>query len=398
MKIGIEAQRIFRKKKHGMDMVAIELIRQLQKMEQQDEFVVFVQPDEDHDVIRESANMKIVTLKGGPYPIWEQISLPIAAKKHGCDILHCTGNTGPINCRIPLILTLHDIIYLERSTLSIMRSSNSAYQKFGNLYRKWVVPELVKNCRRIITVSAFEQQRISHHFRLENDQRLITVHNGVGEVFKKVSDRSELERIRKKYGLPDRYFFFFGNMDPKKNTPGTLQAFSRYLQKTKDDVKLVMTDFNRSSLKKLLQLTGDTGLEDRIILTGYVDHKDLPAIYTQCALFLYTSLRESFGLPILEAMACGAPVITSSTSSMPEVAGSAAIITDPLSPGQMADDMILVQENPGIRRKMITEGYLRASTFSWTRMAEKMLDIYRQVASEDASADNSPPQSQHACT
>jgi len=390
MKIGIEAQRIFRKKKHGMDMVAIELIRQLQKIDQPDEFVVFVQPDDDHDVIRETANMKIVTLKGGPYPIWEQISLPIAAKNHGCDILHCTGNTGPVNCRIPLILTLHDIIYLERSTLSIMRSSNSAYQKFGNLYRKWVVPELVKNCRRIITVSAFEQQRISHHFRMENDQRLMTVYNGVGEGFKKVSDQSELQRIRKKYGLPDRYFFFFGNMDPKKNTPGTLQAFSRYLQRTKDDVKLVLTDFNRSSLKRLLQYTGETELEDRIILTGYVDHKDLPAIYSQCDLFLYTSLRESFGLPILEAMACGAPVITSDTSSMPEVAGTAALITDPFSPQKMADAMILVQENPAIRSQMIADGYLRASTFSWTRMAEKMLDIYRQVVEEKSSPEKAP--------
>jgi glycosyltransferase involved in cell wall biosynthesis len=89
-------------------------------------------------------------------------------------------------------------------------------------------------------------------------------------------------------------------------------------------------------------------------------------------------------------MACGAPVITSSTSSMPEVAGSAAIITDPLSPGEMADAMILVQDNPGIRRKMITDGYLRASTFSWTRMAEKMLDIYRQVVEEKSSPEKAP--------
>lgn len=390
MKIGIEAQRIFRKKKHGMDTVAIELIRQLQKIDQPHEYVVFVQPDEDHDVIRETANMKIVALNGGPYPIWEQISLPIAAKKHGCDILHCTGNTGPVNSKIPLILTLHDIIYLERSVLSIMRSSNSAYQKFGNLYRKWVVPELVKKCRKIITVSAFERQRISDHFRMENDSRLITVYNGVGEDFKRVSDHGELRRIREKYGLPDRYFFFFGNMDPKKNTPGTLQAFSRYLQQTKDDVKLVMTDFNRSELKKMLQCTGDTRLEDRIILTGYVDHKDLPTIYSQCALFLYTSLRESFGLPILEAMACGAPVITSDSSSMPEVAGSAALLTDPFSPQKMADAMVLVQENPAVRRQMITEGYRRASAFSWATMAEKMLEIYGQAASELKQPDNTP--------
>ena len=102
MKIGIEAQRIFRKKKHGMDMVALELIRNLQQIDKENEYVIFVKPDEDNTIIKETANFKIVELQGGAYPMWEQVALPKAALKHGCQVLHCTSNTAPLFCKIPL--------------------------------------------------------------------------------------------------------------------------------------------------------------------------------------------------------------------------------------------------------------------------------------------------------
>ena len=115
MKIGIEAQRIFRKKKHGMDMVALELIRHLQLVDKENEYFVFVKPDEDHTVIQETANFRIIEIAGGPYPYWEQVLLPRAAKKYGCELLHCTSNTAPLFSSIPLVLTLHDIIFMESS-------------------------------------------------------------------------------------------------------------------------------------------------------------------------------------------------------------------------------------------------------------------------------------------
>ena len=110
MKIAIEAQRIFRKKKHGMDMVALELIKNLQIIDKKNQYYIFVKPDEDNGVLQETANFKVVALEGGSYPTWEQIALPKAAKKYGCDILHCTSNTAPFFTDIPLITILHDII------------------------------------------------------------------------------------------------------------------------------------------------------------------------------------------------------------------------------------------------------------------------------------------------
>jgi glycosyltransferase involved in cell wall biosynthesis len=379
MIIGIEAQRIFRKKKHGMDMVALELIRNLQSIDKMNQYVLFIKPDEDDSVIKETDNFKVVRLNGRLYPFWEQCALPKAAKAAGCQILHCTSNTAPIFTSIPLVVTLHDIIYMESSYLKILRGTGSWYQKFGNLYRKLFVPKIVKMSKKIITVSHFEKNRIGQFFGMGGDSRLVAVYNGVSEYFKPVTDPVELKRVKEKYHLPDRYFFFLGNTDPKKNTKGTLKAFSDFLKQTGSDLKMVMLDYDRQELEKLLDDIGDRGLIDQIVLTGYVVNTDLPAIYCQCELFLYPSLRESFGIPMLEAMACGAPVITSNTSSMPEVAGDAAVIVDPSKPEEITAAMTRILSDRELRDSMIEMGYIQAAKFSWKAMAENVLAIYNQM-------------------
>ncbi|MBT7826379.1 MAG: glycosyltransferase family 1 protein, partial [Bacteroidetes bacterium] len=127
MKIGIEGQRLFRVKKHGMDMVALELIRNLQQIDKVNQYVIFINPDEDRTCLSETENFKIVELDGGFYPKWEQLALPKAAAQEKCDILHCTSNTAPLRGSIPLVLTLHDIIYMEHSNLNFIFSQWTAY-------------------------------------------------------------------------------------------------------------------------------------------------------------------------------------------------------------------------------------------------------------------------------
>jgi glycosyltransferase involved in cell wall biosynthesis len=379
MKIGIEAQRIFRQKKHGMDMVALELIRNLQLIDTENEYVLFIKPDVDDSVIKETPNFKIVRLKGGFYPFWEQIALPKAAKKQGCQILHCTSNTAPLFTSIPLVVTLHDIIYMESSYPKIMKGTGTLYQKFGNAYRKLFVPRIIKKSSKIITVSNFEKNRIGQFFGMANDNRLVAVYNGVSEHFKPITQPDILQRVKEKYHLPDRFFFFLGNTDPKKNTKGTLKAFSDFLKKTGSDIQLVMLDYDRQELEAILNDIDDKNLINRIILTGYVVNTDLPAIYSQCEIFLYPSLRESFGIPMLEAMACGVPVITSNTSSMPEVAGDAAILIDPFNPAEITDAMMQILEDKELRSNLIKKGLIRAAAFSWKAMAQNVLEIYRQM-------------------
>lgn len=378
MKIAIEGQRLFRTKKHGMDMVVLELINELQKIDHENEYVVFVKPDEDKETLKETANFKIVELAGGPYPTWEQFALPKAAKKEGCDILHCTSNTAPINPGMPLIITLHDIIYLEG--ISIFKKGGTWYQKFGNMYRRYVVPAVVKKSDKIITVSNFEKNRIKEFFGLPQlDKSLVAIYNGVTEHFAPVTDKAELKRVKEKYKLPDRYFFFLGNTDPKKNTPGVLKAFSDYLKKTKEDVYLVMLDYEKQALNSILSDINAPELIDRIILTGYVVNSDLPSIYNQCEIFLYPSLRESFGIPMLEAMRCGVPVITSNTSSMPEVSGNAAYIVDPYKPEEITNAIIEINTNKQLRDELVAKGLKQAEKFSWKNMAKEVLELYKEV-------------------
>jgi len=362
-----------------MDMVALELILNLQEIDHENEYIVYVSPDEDKTVLQETPNFRIVELNGGFYPFWEQFALPRAAKNDGCEILHCTSNTAPVNTAIPVVVTLHDIIYLESSYPEILSGSGTTYQKFGNIYRRIVVPRIVKKSAAIITVSHFEKDRIGEFFGMKNDPKLRAVYNGVGTHFKPVIDADELSRVKAFYKLPDRFFFFLGNTDPKKNTKGTLKAYSDFIRQTGSDVMFVMLDFDRSELEKLLDLIGDRSLIDRINLTGYVKNTDLPAIYSQCTLFLYPSLRESFGIPLLEAMACGAPVITSNTSSMPEIAGDAAFIVDPLHTEDITAAMIRLTNDEIARNELVKKGIPQAAKFSWRSMAEHVLAIYNEV-------------------
>lgn len=378
MKIGIEGQRLYRKKKHGMDMVALELIKNLQQIDTVNEYVIFVKPDEDNTCIPAADNFKIVVLTSPfGYPGWEQIALPRAAYKEGCDVLHCTSNTGPIFSKVPLITTLHDIIYLE--SISILNKEGTWYQKLGNMYRRWFVPSVIKKSKKVITVSNYEKDRINTYFGF-TDNRLSAIYNGVGAHFKQVTDVGVLSSIKEKYRLPDRFFFFLGNTDPKKNTKGVLEAYGDFNATSKDAYQLVMLDYDEEELQKLLLSINRPELRKNIHLLGYVPNTELPAIISQCTIFLYPSLRESFGIPILEGMACGVPVITSNTSSMPEVAGKdAALIVDPHDPTQITAAIQTLVDDYALANILAERGILRAKEFSWVVMSQNVLDLYQEV-------------------
>lgn len=374
MRIAIEGQRLFRKRKHGMDMVALELIRNLMKIDKKNEYFIFVSPDEDR-CLESTKNFQIIELNGGSYPTWEQIALPKAVRQYNCDILHCTSNTAPIRTKIPLIVTLHDIIYME--SISLFRKAYTNYQKMGNMYRRFVVPAIMKRAKKIITVSNYEKNRIGDYFKINNNG-LAAIYNGVGEHFKPIDNKEVLNEIRNKYNLPEKYFFFLGNTDPKKNTKGTLKAYSDFVKKNGDDIKLVMLDYEEEALMSILSEIGDKEIRKNIHLTGYVVNTDLPAIYNMCELFLYPSLRESFGIPMLEAMSCGVPVITSNTSSMPEVSGDAALLVNPLKPEEITSAIEKILNDKVLNKELIEKGYKQAAKFSWKSMAEDVLKLYEE--------------------
>lgn len=375
MKIGIEAQRIFRKKKHGMEVVTIELIRHLQQIDKQNEYVIFVKDDTDNQCIQETVNFKIVTVPGISYPDWEQIHLPKAIKKEKLDLIHFTSNTASLSINIPMVLTLHDIIYMESISFS-----GTHYQNIGNLYRRFVLPRIIKKCDTIITVSKYEQERILNHFNLPKD-KVEVVYNAKSDSFKKIDDANLLGEIQKKYSLPSKFILFLGNTAPKKNSKRLIHAYGIYAKKVANPLPLVIVDLSRSYILSVLKEYDIEDIENNIIVQDYILHKDLSAVYNLATIFIYPSLRESFGLPIIEAMACGTPVITSNTSSMPEVANNAALLINPLDTEDMAEKIESLSTDNSLLQKMTTRGYERAEEFSWSKTAKDVMSIYNKLLS-----------------
>ena len=370
MRIGIEAQRIFRTNKHGMDYVVLEEIKELQKSDVRNEYFVFVAPGEDR-CLKDSKNVHIIEIGNNFYPLWEQFSLPRAVNQLNLDMLHCTSNTAPIRCKVPLILTLHDIIFLEPRD----KSNKSFYQDMGWRYRRFVVPRILKKCKRIITVSDFEYNNIITKLQIP-EEKMVMIYNGYNKWFRPVEDT---ELIYQQYIEEPGYFFFLGNTDPKKNTERTLIAYSKYLEMSDVKRKLLMADLDRGYLDEIIDRNDIGNIRDHIVMPGYIKNADLPYIYNNAFAFLYTSLRESFGIPLLEAMACGTPVITSNTSSMPEIGGPDVIMVNPLNVNEITEKMLLLEKDKALYQKQKDIGIIRAQQFSWEYTAEQLLMVYEDV-------------------
>ena len=378
MRIGIEAQRIFRKNKHGMDYVVLQEIKELQQLDLVNEYYVFVKPGEDR-CVESTKNVHVIELKCPSYPLWEQWALPRAAKKYGVEILHCTSNTAPIWCDIPLVLTLHDIIFLEPRD----KQNKSLYQNLGWFYRRIDVPRILDKSCRIITVSNFEMENIISKLNIPRE-RMAMIYNGYNDWFRPINN-CELPKAMSTKLTANDYFFFLGNTDPKKNTERTLVAYSKYLKQSEVKRKLLMADLDPDYLNGIIEHNHIDNIRENIVMPGYIVNSDLPYIYNNAFAFLYTSLRESFGIPLLEAMACGTPVITSNTSSMPEIGGKDAILVNPESSDEITAMMLRLETDQTFYNEQKQIGLERAKLFSWKKTAENLLKLYQDVYQEIGS-------------
>jgi glycosyltransferase involved in cell wall biosynthesis len=349
-------------------------IKEIQKMDTRNEYFVFVRPGEDR-CVQDTHNMHVIEVSCPTYPLWEQYALPRAARETGVELLHCTSNTAPVNCSIPLILTLHDIIFLEPRD----KANKSLYQNMGWLYRRLVVPRILKKCRRIITVSDFEMQNIISKLHLPPLQ-VAMIYNGYNEWFRPVNDN---EGVYRKYIDEPGFFFFLGNTDPKKNTERTLVAYARYLEQSEVKRPLLMADLEKKYFDDIIARNDIGHIREHIKTPGYIVNSDLPYIYNAAFAFLYTSLRESFGIPLLEAMACGTPVITSNTSSMPEIGSQNAILVNPESVEEITAMMLRLETDSTFYQHQKEVGLERAKLFSWKKTAEQLLDVYEAVYQEN---------------
>jgi glycosyltransferase involved in cell wall biosynthesis len=298
------------------------------------------------------------------------VSLPSAIKKVKPDLLHCTANTAPVYCPVPLVLTVHDVIYLEETNFK-----GSAYQNFGNIYRRIVVPFGIRKARKIITVTEYERTVIAEVCKID-PAKIAVIHNGVDGRFHPGLPADELDNFRKEYHLPENFILCLGNTAPKKNTAGVIKAYVHYCSINNNPLPIVISDFHIEPVKRMLKEIGRPELISNFHLPGYVSTEKMPLLYNCSSVFLYPSLRESFGLPVLEGLACGIPVIASDIPAIREVAGDAATLVDPenySAIGETIYDLLNeVQAGDNAKQKRLA----RASLFSWETSAKKLIKVY----------------------
>ena len=385
MKIGIEIQRIFRKKKFGIETSSLELIRALCKVEPKHEFVLFAKNDEDRSCLTASSNLKIKTIGGKFFVDFEQFFLPLAAKREDVDILHCTGNTTPYFSPAPVVQTLHDVIFMDS-----IPAGDSFYQRFGNYYRRMVVPVVTPRSKAIITVSQYEKERIAQRLGI-SPEKIHVVYNGINEErFHNRFNANRKEAVREKYHLPEKFILFLGNESTRKNPGRVIEAFVKYAVATEKPVPLVTPGLSRKFIIHKLRDLKFAYSQDLFITPGYITDDDLPVLYGLSTLFLFPSLSEGFGMPLIEAMACGSPVITSATSCMPEIAGTAAILINPLKADEIATSIQALSSNDELRRKKIEAGLVNAKRFSWRHTAEGVLNLYEVVYAQTRALQKEP--------
>ena len=361
-KIFIEAQRLFRKHKHGMDVVALELLQRLKKANTPYDISVLVKEDADH-CLQNSNTLTTQTLKAAFYPLWEQWVLPRAIAKNKSNWLHCTGNTAPLWGKNPLLVTIHDLIFLENNYL-LKKDGGSMYQRFGNVYRSLVVPRVARRAKYIITVSEFQRTLMIKRLGISAD-KIFVVYNGADERFFVRADIATLAAVRKKYGIDNfPYLFFLANTEPRKNTDTVLKAFTLFCEQYPEyRHKLLIKGLTAEQLQKKIRSCGATAAAHRIHRVGYIDYEDIPVLYQGADMLWFPSFSEGFGLPIVEAMAGGTPVITSAVSVMPEIAGDAALYIDPHHPDELVKQTVTLLTDISLRNTLIEKGKARAKQF-----------------------------------
>ncbi|MDP2923091.1 MAG: glycosyltransferase family 1 protein [Candidatus Omnitrophota bacterium] len=291
--------------------------------------------------------------------------LPNFFKKNNCDIYHApAGFSLPSANRIKKILTVHDL-----RTLKI--ADNDYPQDISSLRKA------LKSADVCITVSEATKKDILDNFNVLPN-KIKVVYEGAEERFKPINDQNKLDYIRNKYGLNKKYFFSVGAA-PRKNVERLIRAFKLF--KFNNDFLLAIGGEGSSGpwAAKHKSLIRDLGLENKVIMLGYIPDDDLPMLYNASECFVFPSLYEGFGIPLLEAMNCGVPIIASNVSSLPEIGGDAALYVDPYDETSIAKAMKKIAEDEQLKKQLIEKGFKRAKEFSWQKMAREILQIYNEL-------------------
>lgn len=305
--------------------------------------------------------------KSGLGHLWEQFALPRWVSKE--DLLWSPCGSGPLAIKNQVV-TIHDIANLEHP------------EWFNSWFARWynfLVPRLVNKVKKVIVVSTFTKTRLMEITGISSE-KISVIHNGIDERFVP-KKQDEIDNTRKFLGIPSsNYMLSLGSLEPRKNLHRLLEAWNLICNKIPNDVWLVLAGGKgKSTVFKDLSFDN---LPPRVYFTGYVSDEHLPALYSGAIAFAYVSLYEGFGLPPLEAMACGVPVITSNTTSIPEVVGDAAILVNPYDTEEIADSIYKLVGNASLCEQLRLQGLKRARRFNWDNTAKQIWELLNSAMEE----------------
>jgi len=380
MRIGFDA-RYTRPSRAGLGQVVHYLLGEYLRVQSSHEFHLFrhVWPVDDTWLSDRRVHVHHVR-SGSPKIIldsrerWDQISLPVSLLLHRIDVYHATGLVAPLLTPCPVVLTLYDLTFLMFPHF---------HDPISQSYLARWVPRSVRRATHLIAISETTKRDAVKYWNLP-PSRISVIPLGVHPRFRPLHDNAAVENVLQQYDLPPakNYILFVGTLEPRKNLVRLVNAYESLIHNQGCNHQLVLCGRKGWLYDEIFAAVSRAGLQEKIVFAQNVPDEALPYVYSGSVALIYPSLYEGFGLPVLEAMACGTPVITSNVSSLPEVAGEAALLIDPTDTKQIAQAMERVCSDPELRSVLAERGRTRSLGFSWRNTAEQTMRVYEQVVNQ----------------
>ena len=367
MRVAIDARKLH---DFGIGTYIRNLLRQLARIDQQTEYVL-LSPEPDLDIAAHlGPNFRTVLEPSPNYSLREQLHVPWVLHRERPDVFHAPHYVLPLAVRCRSVVTIHDCIHLM---FPQYLPNKAAYA-----YARTSMWAAVKRSDCILTVSEASKRDILHFFNVA-PEKIVVVYNAIDDHFWLTPPEDEVARVRERYQLDHQFVLYVGNIKPHKNLVRLIEAFDELRRTGLEDLKLLIIGDEISKLPALRRAVHGHKLHKHVRFLGYVSDGTLRILYRLASAFVFPSLYEGFGLPPLEAMASGTPVVTSNQSSLPEVTGDAAVLVDPYDVGSIVDGMRRVLTDTVLADDLRRRGPERAREFSWARSVEKTRQVYEAV-------------------
>jgi glycosyltransferase involved in cell wall biosynthesis len=383
MKVGIDARFITRHPRRGIGNYSLNVVAELARLSPETVYFLYISAPDEEGVLPSTSNVTVRRLSMPTYPLWEQVALPRAACHDRLDILHCLGNTAPLAMpsSVRLVLSLMDVMFLHTGEFVPKPTNN--YQALGRVYRSVVVPRCARSADQVITISEYSRRDILQLIPGLDPARVLVTYLSCDAVFK------QAPALPQPMSEPDAgnrpYILSLGADDPRKNTLRLVKAYLTLLQRHGIDENLVISGYSNWEHSEAYRAVRSAGAIGRVRFLSFVSIDELAALYRNATLFVYPSLYEGFGIPVLEAFSSGCPVLASNVTSIPEVGGDAAIYVDPLNEEEIGQAMYRLIQDGELRKSLVQRGHARALEFSWAETARQTLSVYERCIRTSAA-------------